>query len=152
MSRIDIETPDPLSQVPLFEPLVKQDPENLPLAVTVGLALIRVNRSDEGIGVLREALSRHPSSPTAWDAWLTGLYQASEADKLVREFALLPTGLAADPRFAKHEGMIAQLAQDWLAAAKAYGRAFAFEPYNWGVCYRLRFTLRQAGDTAEYER
>jgi tetratricopeptide (TPR) repeat protein len=152
MSRLDIEAPDPLSQVPLFEPLVKQHPEILPLAVTLGLALIRVNRSDEGIQVLHEALSRYPESPEAWDAWLTGLYQASEADELAREFTHLPKAVAADPRFAKHEGMMAQIAQDWPAAAKAYRRAFAFEPYNWGVCYRLRFVLRQAGETAEFER
>jgi tetratricopeptide (TPR) repeat protein len=152
MSRLDIETPDPLSQVPLFEPLVRQHPENLPLSVTLGLALIRVNRGDEGIQVLHEALRRHPDSPEAWDGWLTGLYQASEADKFVQEFAHLPKALAADPRFAKHEGMKAQIAKDWPAAARAYGRAFAFQPFNWGVCYRLRFVLRQAGDTAEYER
>jgi tetratricopeptide (TPR) repeat protein len=152
MSRLDIEAPDPLSQVPLFEPLVKQHPENLPLSVTLGLALIRVNRSDEGRQVLREALKRHPDSPEAWDAWLSGLFHASEADELAREFARMPKALAANPRFAKHEGMIAQIAQDWPAAAKAFGRAFAFEPFNWGVCYRLLFVLRQAGDKAEYER
>jgi tetratricopeptide (TPR) repeat protein len=151
MSRLDIETPDPLSQVVLFEPLVKQHPENLSLAVTLGLALTRVNRSEEGIEVLREALRRHPDSPEAWDAWLTGLYQASESDELAREFARVPKSLAANPRFAKHEGMIAQIAQNWPAAARAFGRAFAFEPYNWGVCYRLLFVLRQAGDKAEYE-
>ncbi len=105
-----------------------------------------------GFEVLHEALRRHPDSPEAWDAWLTGLYQASEADKLTQEFAHLPKALAADPRFAKHEGMIAQIAKDWPAAARAYGRAFAFEPFNWAVCYRLRFALRQAGETAEYER
>ena len=141
-----------MSQVPLFEPLVKQHPENLPLAVTLGLALIRVNRGDEGIEILHEALRRHPDSAKAWDAWLTGLFQASETDRLAQEFARLPKALAADPRFAKHEGMIAQIAKDWRAAARAFSRAFAFEPYNWGVCYRLRFVLRQAGDTAEYDR
>ncbi len=152
MSRLDIETPDPLSQVPLFEPLVKEHPENLPLARSLGLALIRVNRSEEGMEVLHEVLSRHPDSPEAWDAWLTGLYQASETDRLVHEFARLPKALATEPRFAKHEGKIAQLAQDWPRAARAYGRAFAFQPHNWGVCYQLRFALRRAGDAAEHER
>jgi tetratricopeptide (TPR) repeat protein len=152
MSRIDIETPDPLSQVLLFEPLVKQHPENLPLAIALGLALVRVNRSDDGVQILRETLRHHRNSPEAWDAWLTGLYQASEIDELAREFATLPKELAADPRFAKHEGMIAQVAQDWLSAANAYRRAFAFEPFNWGVCYRLLSVLRQAGYKAEYER
>jgi tetratricopeptide (TPR) repeat protein len=152
MSRLDFEMPDPMSQVPLFEPLAKKHPENLPLAVTLGLALTRVNRSDEGIQVLHEALRRYPDSPKAWDAWLTGLYQASETDELAREFARLPNALAADPQFAKHEGMIAQIAQNWPAASKAYRRAFRFEPYNWSVCYQLLFVLRQAGEKAEYER
>jgi hypothetical protein len=48
--------------------------------------------------------------------------------------------------------MIAQFAGDWPRAAGAYLRAFAFEPFNWGVCSRLRFVLRQAGNTAELKR
>jgi hypothetical protein len=48
--------------------------------------------------------------------------------------------------------MIAQIARDWPRAVAAYRRAFAYEPYNWGVCYRLRFALRQAGESAEFER
>jgi tetratricopeptide (TPR) repeat protein len=48
--------------------------------------------------------------------------------------------------------MIAQIARDWPVAACAYNRAFAFEPFNWGVCYRLRFVLRQAEKTSDYER
>ncbi len=152
MCRLDIETPDPLSQVQLFEPLVKAHPENLPLSVTVGLALTRVNRSEEGLQVLQNALHLHPDRPEAWDAWLAGLYNASDAEKLVNEFARLPKALALDPRFAKHEGMIGQLAGDWTRAVRGYVRAFAFEPFNWGVCYRLRRVLRQAGNTAEFER
>jgi tetratricopeptide (TPR) repeat protein len=48
--------------------------------------------------------------------------------------------------------MIAQISRDWSLAVRAYSRAFTCEPYNWGVCYRLRFVLRQAGETAEFER
>jgi tetratricopeptide (TPR) repeat protein len=152
MTRLDFEFPDPLSQVELFEPLVRQHPEHLPLSLTVGLALVRCNRSDEGLQILRSALDRHPSSPEAWDAWLTGLYDASEADKLAAEFGRLPRELAADGRFAKHEGIIAQIARNWPKAVVAYRRAFAYEPFNWGVCYKYRFALRQAGDTAEFRR
>jgi tetratricopeptide (TPR) repeat protein len=104
MTRIDLETPDPLSQVELFEPLVKVHPEDLPISLTLGLALIRVNRSSEGLDILEDTLRRYPDSPEVWDAWLTGLYLASEADKLAKEFGRLPGALAADPRFAKHEG------------------------------------------------
>jgi tetratricopeptide (TPR) repeat protein len=152
MTRIDIETPDPLSQVLLFEPIVKEHPEHLPLCITVGMALVRVNRSEEGLLLLSEALKRHPESREAWDGWLNGLYDGSDVEKLATEFARLPGALAADPRFAKHEGMIAQNARDWRRAVAAYRRAFEFEPFNEGVCYRYRFILRQSGDTAEYDR
>jgi tetratricopeptide (TPR) repeat protein len=151
MCRIDIETPDPLSQVLLFEPIVKEHPENLPLCITVGLGLIRVNRSDEGLKLLGESLDRFPESPEAWDGWLNGLYAASDGEKLAAEFAKLPRALAADPRFAKYEGLVTQNARAWPKSVAAYRRAFAFEPFNEGVCYRYRFVLRQAGETAEYE-
>jgi tetratricopeptide (TPR) repeat protein len=152
MSRIDLETPDPLSQVELFKSLVGDHPEHFPLCLSLGLSLIRVNRTDEGIELLHRALERDSGSPRAWDAWLTGLYLASDADKLAAEFSRLPRELVSSPRFAKHEGMVAQFAQDWPRAAAAYSRAFEYEPFNWGVCARLRFVLRLAGNTAELAR
>jgi tetratricopeptide (TPR) repeat protein len=152
MSRLDIETPDPLSQVELFEPLVRQHPEHLALNLMLGLALTRVNRSEEGLKLLEEALRHNPNSSEAWDARLSGLYLASEADKLFQEFTRLPKEIAAEPRFAKHQGIIAQNARNWTQAVNAYSRAFKFEPYNWSVCYRLRFVLRQAGEIVEFER
>jgi tetratricopeptide (TPR) repeat protein len=152
MCRIDIEKPDPLLQVLLFEDIVKEHPEHLPLCNTLAQALIRVSRSAEGLKILGDSLARQPSSPDAWDAWFTGLWSASEVEKLATEFAKLPRALGADPRFAKHEAMIAENARDWPRARKAYERAFAFEPFNEGVCYRYRFILRKVGDTAEYDR
>ncbi len=152
MSRLDIETPDPLMQVLLFEGIVKEHPEHLPLCITLGQALIRVNRSQEGLRILADVLAQKPCSPDVWDAWFTGLFAASEVEKLAAEFARLPKEIAADPRFAKHEAMIAQNARDLPRAAAAYRRAFAFEPFNEGVCYRFRFVLRQLGDVTEFDR
>ena len=152
MCRLDIERPDPLSQVIMFEPLVRAHPEYLPLNLTLGLSLIRVNRSAEGLELLKRALERYPHSAEAWDAWLSGLYRASEADKLRDEFCRLPGELAGNPLFAKHEGIIAQISKDWPKAVAAYRRAFAFEPFNWPVCNQLLFVLRVAGESAEYER
>jgi tetratricopeptide (TPR) repeat protein len=113
------------------------------------LALVHNSRSAEGIEVLRDALRRHPDSAEAWDGWLTGLGEGYQPDLLRREFARLPKSLAADPRFAKHEGIVAQGAGDWPRAVKAYRRAYAFEPFNGVVLYRLRMALRAAGETAE---
>ena len=102
--------------------------------------------------MLRDALQRHPESAEAWDGWLTGLDEGHQPDLLKREFAHLPQSLAADPRFAKHEGSVAQAARDWPRAVKAYRRAYAFEPFNGVVLYRLVTALRAAGETAEFHR
>ena len=53
VARLDIEKVAPGSQLPLFEPLVRQHPENVPLALVVGLALIRENRGESGLELLR---------------------------------------------------------------------------------------------------
>ena len=113
MCRLDIEAPQAHSQIVLFESLAKQHPENLPLALTVGLALVRFNRPEEGLEVLRDALRRHRESPEAWDTWLSALSLTPEVENLAEAFGCLPESLASDPRFAKHEGMVAQRAEDW---------------------------------------
>ena len=152
MSRLDIEAPETLSQIVLFEPLVKEHPEKLPLTLTLGEALVRFNRCEEGLELLRSALARHPDSPEAWDAWLSALTLTPEIDMLAQEFSRLPKTLASDPRFAKHEGTVGQQLGDLPRAVGAYRRAFAFEPHNQGVIYRFRAVLGQAGETAEFER
>jgi tetratricopeptide (TPR) repeat protein len=152
MSRLDIKTPDPLSQVQFFEALVRKHPEHLPLNLMLGLALTRIDRCEEGLNVLEAALRRNPRSPDVWDAWLSGLCHASKAGELFQEFARLPAEIATDPRFAKHKGALSENSRDWVRAARAYSRAFEYEPYNWRVCFRLRFVLRQCGDHAELER
>jgi tetratricopeptide (TPR) repeat protein len=152
MARMDIDQVAPGSQVILFGPLSRQHPDNLPLALTLGLAMVRDSRGAEGIEVLEDGLRRHPDSPGAWDAWLTGLYGAFRSDRLAEEFARLPKAMADDPRFAEHEGIVAQDARDWPRAVRAFRRATAYEPHNGILWYRLRAALRQVGDTAELER
>jgi tetratricopeptide (TPR) repeat protein len=152
MIRIDIDKVAPGSQVQVFEPVYRQVPENLALARVVGLALIHDSRPEEGLAILEDALRRHPDQADAWDWWLTGLDDAFRPDQLRREFARLPRPLAADPRFAKHEGSVAQSLRDWPRAVAAYRRALAFEPFNGVVLYRLRMALRSSGDTGEADR
>ena len=145
MSRLDIDKVAPGSQVQVFEPVWRQHPAYLPLALAVGLALVHNSQSAEGIVVLRDALERHPDSADAWDGWLTGLDEGYQPDLLTREFARLPKGLAVLPRFAKHEGNVAQGRGDWARAVKAYRRAFAFEPFNGVVLYRFRMAAHRRG-------
>jgi tetratricopeptide (TPR) repeat protein len=152
MSRLDVERVAPGSVAQEFEPVWRQHRGYLPIALAVGLALVRNSQSAEGIEVLHDALERHPDSADAWDGWLTGLDESHRPDQLGREFARLPKSLAPQPRFAKHEGNVAQAAQDWPRAVKAYRRACCFEPFNGTVLYRLRTALRAAGENAELER
>jgi tetratricopeptide (TPR) repeat protein len=152
MTRLDIDKVAPGSVVQVFEPVWRQHPAYLSLALAVGLALVHNSQSAEGIEVLRDALRRHPDSTEAWDGWLTGLDEGHRPDLLGREFARLPESLAADPRFARHEGSVAQGAHDWPRAVQAYRRAYIFEPFNGVVLYRLRMALRAAGETAELHR
>jgi tetratricopeptide (TPR) repeat protein len=149
MSRLDIERVAAGSAVQTFAPVWRQHPAYLPLALAVGLALVHNSQPAEGIAVLRDALRRHPDSAEAWDGWLTGLDEAFQPDQLRQEFARLPQSLAADPRFARHEGNVARGEQDWPRAVQAYRRAYAFEPFNGVVLYQLRMALRGAGETAE---
>jgi tetratricopeptide (TPR) repeat protein len=152
VARLDIETVAPGSQVQLFEQLAREHPDNLPLVLATGLALVHDSRSKHGLKLLEDALKRHPQSADAWDAWLTGLYDAAEFDGLTADFARLPETLARDSRFAKHEGRLAQNARDWPRAVRAYRRAHKHEPFDQSILYRYWLVLRQAGETAEFER
>ena len=60
MSRLDIDQVSPGSQVQLFEPLVREHPENLPLSLTVGLALVRDSRGEQGVEFLESVLEQAP--------------------------------------------------------------------------------------------
>ena len=125
MSRLDVDKVAPGSVVQVFEPVWRQHREYLPLALAVGLALVHNSQSDEGIEVLRDALERNSESAEAWDTWLTGLDEGHQPELLKREFDSLPQSVSADPRFAKHEGSVAQGMRDWPRAVNAYRRAYA---------------------------
>ena len=150
--RIDVDKVAPESLVPIFQPAYLQHPESLSLALVAGLALIHNSQFDAGLEAFAMPCGAIPDSAKAWDAWLTGLAEASRPEELVQEFARLPRSLAADPRFAKHEGSLAQARRDWPTALRAYRRAHEFEPFDRGVLNRLRTVLRVAGETAEAER
>jgi tetratricopeptide (TPR) repeat protein len=152
MARLDIDIVSPGSQVLLFGPLARAHPDDLMLNGILGLALVRDSRGGEGVEVLEAALRRHPDSPEAWDAWLTGLYGAFRFDRLAEEFNRLPPAMAEDSRFAVHEGMVAQNAGDWPRAVRAFRSAAARDPYNGILTYRLRAAMRLAGDPAELDR
>jgi tetratricopeptide (TPR) repeat protein len=152
MIRLDVEKVAPGSVVQVFKPVWEEHQDSLPLALLLGSALVHNSQAEEGIEVLQDALRRHPDSVEAWDGWLTGLDEGHQPELLQRGFGQLPLGMVNNPRFAKHEGSIAQNARDWPRAVAAYQRAHALEPFNGSVLYRLRIALRGAGNSAEFAR
>jgi tetratricopeptide (TPR) repeat protein len=151
VARIDIDKVAPGSLVQMFEPLHREQPGNLAIGIVVGLGLVHDSRGEQGVEVLREVLRGHPDDPDAWDAWFTGLADAGQRDRIAGEYARLPARFARETRFAKHEGRVAQEARNWKAAALAYRRAYAAEPHDGVLLYRLHRALRLAGETEEAE-
>jgi tetratricopeptide (TPR) repeat protein len=149
--QIEVDPPEPWSIVNQLEPVLRSNPGDLPTSVACGLALVSVSRSDEGLSILRRALECNTDAPTAWDALLTGLELANRPEELADVFSRVPHTLAADPRFAKHLGRLQQETGRWSDAARAYRRAWDYEPDN-TVGYRLRRALFFAGQTEEAER
>jgi tetratricopeptide (TPR) repeat protein len=134
---------------PTLEPAVRDHPEDLYTAITLGLALVRSSRFDQGLGILRSTVSRHTDSPDAWDGLLRGLDEARRLDELAQAWEKLPPAMAADPRFDRHRGAIAQERQDWSTAADTYLRAWRADPSDLPILYRLSRVLQVAGRREE---
>ncbi len=149
--RQDAQPPAPGWLVQWFEPVVRRNPGGLGPSLALGLALVRNGELDRGPDLLRRAVEDHPSSPTAWEAWLTGLDDAGEIDDLGLALGRLPMRLAAEPRFARFHGRVAQERQDWATAAREYRRGLRAEPLDPKLRYRLARALQRIGATAEAE-
>jgi tetratricopeptide (TPR) repeat protein len=136
---------------PVLEPAVRDHPEDLHTAIALGLALVRSSRIDQGLSILRQSVQRHGDNRDAWDAWLRGLDEGRQLDKLDEELARLPTAIAGDPRFERYRGAVAMERRDWSRAADAYLRAWRSDSSDLQVLYRLYRMLRTAGRHQEAE-
>jgi tetratricopeptide (TPR) repeat protein len=150
--RPDARPPAPASIVKLFEPAVRQHPDDLHPALALGLARVRAGQVDAGIDELRRVVQVHPDRVEAWDCLLTGLDESGQIDILEEELERLPAALAEAPRLVKHRARVAQGSNRWKEAVELYRRAQAAEPYNRVVEYRLSRALRHLGGTAEADR
>ncbi len=150
--RQDAQPMEPGSVVQWFEPVVRQNPADLHASLALGLFLVRASQVDRGLEVLRGAVRRHPKSPDAWDAWLTGLDDAGQVELMEQGLSRLPPALADSDRFARHRARVAQEHANWQAAARDYRRAWQAAPHDHRLRYRLSRALRNAGEAAEAER
>ncbi len=135
--RQDVQELAPESIVTTFESVVLAHPDDFYSSITLGVALIRNSRFEEGLTLLRGLVDRFPTKADAWDALLLGLYEASQFDELATALDRRPTILAADPRFERYRGAVAQDRRDWPAAVTAYLRAWEADPSDTQVLNRL---------------
>jgi tetratricopeptide (TPR) repeat protein len=152
LARLDLDRPDPESVARFLEPLAVEDPDHLQIHASLGLSLIHNSRGTRGIEVLRETLRRHPDSPEAWAALLTGLDDAARLDDLACAYAELPGPMGADDRFVRFAGRVAQSKQDWRSAAKAYEKALEREPFSAVILYRLSRVYHLLGPSPQGDR
>jgi tetratricopeptide (TPR) repeat protein len=150
--RPDARPPAPGSVIRLFEPIVRNRPEEFQSSLTLGLALARANRVEDGIDQLRQVVRTHPDRVEAWDCLLTALDETGQVDIMEETLEGVPEALAAAPRLVKHRARVAQGRNRWKEAVELYRQAGAAEPYNRVVEYRLSRALRHIGATAEADR
>lgn len=150
--RVEAQPIAPESAVQWFEAASRQAPGDLQVDLALGLALARSGKSDRGIDLLARRAREHPDRADAWVAWLTGLDDASEVERLEGAYAELPPALAKLPRFIRFEARLAQERGDLPGAIDAYRRALVAAPTDQTVGYRLARVLRLAGDIAGAER
>jgi tetratricopeptide (TPR) repeat protein len=147
--RQDARPPAPRSLVDWFEPVVRQNPDDVRSAVALGLALVRDGRVEPGVDLLRRAAHRHPGRPEAWDGLLSALDESGQVDAMEEALDRLPRALADAPQLARHRARIAQERRDWESAVRDYRRARVAGPFHRVVEYRLSRALRHAGRSAE---
>lgn len=150
--RQDAQPMAPDSAVQWFEAAAKQAPDDLHVAITLGLALTRTGQSDRGLELLGRLAHDHPDQLDAWDAWLVGLDAAGEVERLEEAFQERPTSMAKSPRFARHEARLALERSDFRGAVSAYRRALSASPHDRVIEYQLARALRLLGDLGEAER
>jgi Flp pilus assembly protein TadD len=150
--KTDARPPAPGSIVKLFEPVVRQHPDDLHTAIALGLALIRAGKVDEGIDELRRVVQTHPGRVEAWDHLLTGLDESGQVDLMDEELERVPAVFSESPRLWKHRARVAQSSDRWKEAVELYRRAQRAEPYDRVVEYRLSRALRHVGEAGEAER
>ncbi len=129
-----------------FEPIVRDNPGDARTVVAFARALVKLNRADEGLGLLRALVKRDPADREAWDALLTAVDEASRPAELEHDYASLPPELARLPRFASHKAALLAERGDWQGAAEAYQLALEFDPSADRVLYRMARALKNAGD------
>jgi tetratricopeptide (TPR) repeat protein len=139
------------SVVNQLEPVVRDNPADLHSTLALGRALVKSGRTDEGLDLLRRAVTSHKDDPHAWEVYLNALGDAGQIDALMRALEQLPASLTGSAQFDAARGWVAAQRRDWAEAARAYRSAWEARPSDVTLGYRLDHALRAGGQHAELE-
>lgn len=140
------------SVIKVFEPVVREHPEETHAAISMARALIHEDRPDDALPILERLVARDPKNPGAWEVLLLGLDEATRDDAIPEVLGRIPGAIATEARFARFRGIVAKDRSDWETAAAEFRRARQYDPSDPQVAYRLSRALRLAGLNAEAER
>jgi tetratricopeptide (TPR) repeat protein len=150
--RQDVKSVAAETVVPVFEPIVREHPEDRATSIALGLSLIRTSRPDEGLNILRRVQEASPDDPRAWECLLMGLDESFRYDEIEQVLQRLPEGMARDHRFDRARGALAQSRRAWTTAADSYRRAWERDPSDGQVLYRLCQVLRAGREGRDLEK
>ena len=137
--------------LPLYRGRLKRLPGDTAAALNLAVALRRLDRLDEAVTTLRQALSLAPAAAELWN--LLGVLHLDRLDFAAAEVALRRAlTLASDFADAlNHLGMVLGAVGRNLEALACYRRAHVLEPENAIIHSNLLFLMRHMGGLSEAE-
>lgn len=150
--RYDAHAMSPDWMISQLEPVVAENPDDLQSTLALGLALIRNSERDRGLEILSRAAAQHAEDSRASEAYLKGLVDAGEIDRLQEALEELPESLARDRCFDVARGWAASKRGDWVEATRCYQSAWEADPSDSTTAYRLRLALKISRQEQELEK
>ena len=150
--RYDAHAMSPDWMISQLEPVVAANPADLPSTLALGQALIRNSDIARGLEILSKTAAQHAEDSRASEAYLKGLVDAGEIDRLQNAIAELPESFANDRCFDVARGWAASKRGDWVEAARCFQSAWEADPSDSTTAYRLRLALKISGQGSELEK
>lgn len=130
-------------------PCLRQAPDDVETLRAVARARIDLQRADEGLALLRDAVQRQPNHVSVWAAYLECLDAAGDPAALVEAWEQVPPGLQDAPEMREARARVALLQGDRAAALRDYETLLERHPDRVPLAYRLSRILVAEGRTEE---
>ena len=139
--------------IPAFKNAVKANPDDTFAALAYYRALAKDGTGiDEAIGGLKGLVQRHPSDPACLDGLLFAMAKVGDLEGMGKALEGLPKEVAADRRFARYRGLLAENARDPNGAIAFYKTALEIDPSDREILHRLGESQKLANKTEDAEK